>query len=76
MIYWVRNKKAEYYQGQWRANQKDGLGEYHYLNGDKYEGEFQTGKYHGNVGLLGNLLLSEWRHFIRQLVSRYSPRNR
>lgn len=35
------------YNGQWKANKKDGLGVYLYANGDKYKGEWKNDQKHG-----------------------------
>jgi hypothetical protein len=38
----------EYYEGEWKEDKMNGMGVYHYSNGDIYEGEFKNDMHHGN----------------------------
>ena len=38
----------EYFEGEWKEDKMDGMGVYHYSNGDIYEGEFKQDHHHGN----------------------------
>jgi len=40
-------KSVPYYQGEFKRNNYNGQGEYHYGDGDYYKGEWKDGKYHG-----------------------------
>ena len=40
-------KTVPYYQGQFKRNNYNGQGEYHYGDGDYYKGEWKDGLYHG-----------------------------
>jgi hypothetical protein len=40
-------KSVPYYQGEFKRNNYNGKGEYHYGDGDYYKGELKDGKYHG-----------------------------
>jgi hypothetical protein len=36
-----------YYEGEFKRNNYQGKGEYHYGDGDYYKGDWKDGKYHG-----------------------------
>jgi len=40
-------KTQPYYAGEFKRNQYQGKGEYHYGDGDYYKGDWKDGKYHG-----------------------------
>jgi hypothetical protein len=40
-------KTVPYYEGEFKRNNYQGKGEYHYGDGDYYKGEWKDGKYHG-----------------------------
>lgn len=51
------------YHGQWKNDLKDGLGVYHYVNGDRYEGYWLCGQRHGQGTLFlanGDIYVGEW----------------
>uniref|UniRef100_A0A6C0I7H9 MORN repeat protein n=1 Tax=viral metagenome TaxID=1070528 RepID=A0A6C0I7H9_9ZZZZ len=40
-------KMEPYYEGEFKRNEYQGYGEYHYGNGDYYKGDWKDSKYHG-----------------------------
>jgi hypothetical protein len=41
-------KMVPYYEGEFKRNEYQGMGEYHYGDGDYYKGEWKNSKYHGH----------------------------
>ena len=41
-------KTVPYYEGEFKRNEYQGMGEYHYGDGDYYKGEWKNSKYHGH----------------------------
>jgi hypothetical protein len=53
-------KMVPYYEGEFKINQYQGKGEYHYGDGDYYKGEWKDGKYHGQGASYSKRLNRTW----------------
>ena len=50
----------EYYEGEFKRNEYNGEGEYHYGDGDYYKGEWKDSKYHGHGVLYSKRRNKTW----------------
>ena len=57
---WTWEKTVPYYEGEFKRNNYQGKGEYHYGDGDYYKGEFKDGKYHGQGAAYSKRLDKTW----------------
>jgi hypothetical protein len=55
---WERTQP--YYEGEFKRNNYQGKGEYHYGDGDYYKGEWKDGKYNGQGGAYSKRLDRTW----------------
>ena len=46
-IFGREGSSGDYYIGEWKNDNKEGQGEYHWANGDVYKGQWKYGKYEG-----------------------------
>jgi len=53
-------KTQPYYEGQFKRNNYQGKGEYHYGDGDYYKGDWKDGKYHGQGAAYSKRLDRTW----------------
>jgi hypothetical protein len=53
-------KMEPYYEGEFKRNNYQGKGEYHYGDGDYYKGEWKDGKYNGQGGAYSKRLDRTW----------------
>ena len=53
-------KTQPYYEGQFKRNNYQGKGEYHYGDGDYYKGDWKDGKYHGQGAAYSKRLNRTW----------------
>ena len=53
-------KTVPYYEGEFKRNNYQGKGEYHYGDGDYYKGDWKDGKYHGQGASYSKLLNKTW----------------
>ena len=53
-------KTVPYYEGEFKRNNYQGKGEYHYGDGDYYKGEWKDGKYHGQGAAYSKRLDKTW----------------
>ena len=53
-------KTVPYYEGEFKRNQWQGKGEYHYGDGDYYKGMWKDSKYHGQGTAYSNRLDRTW----------------
>ena len=53
-------KTVPYYEGEFKRNNYQGKGEYHYGDGDYYKGEWKDGKYHGQGASYSKRLDRTW----------------
>ena len=44
----IWEKTVPYYEGEFKRNEYQGMGEYHYGDGEYYKGEWKNSKYHGH----------------------------
>ena len=49
-----------YYEGEFKRNNYDGKGEYHYGDGDYYKGMWKDSKYHGQGAAYSKLINRTW----------------
>jgi len=49
-----------YYEGEFKKNNYDGKGEYHYGDGDYYKGDWKDGKYCGQGAAYSKLINKTW----------------
>jgi hypothetical protein len=49
-----------YYEGEFKKNNYDGKGEYHYGDGDYYKGDWKDSKYHGQGAAYSKLINRTW----------------
>merc|ERR1719453_1970621 len=51
------------YEGEWKAGQMHGEGEYRWMNGARYEGKWANGKMHGEGRLTSakGTFMGEWK---------------
>ena len=53
-------KTVPYYEGEFKRNNYQGKGEYHYGDGDYYKGMWKDGKYHGQGAAYSKRLNRTW----------------
>jgi hypothetical protein len=53
-------KTVPYYEGEFKRNNYQGKGEYHYGDGDYYKGMWEDGKYHGQGAAYSKRLNRTW----------------
>ena len=53
-------KTQPYYEGEFKRNNYDGKGEYHYGDGDYYKGDWKDSKYHGHGAAYSKRLDKTW----------------
>jgi len=53
-------KTQPYYEGEFKRNNYDGKGEYHYGDGDYYKGDWKDNKYHGHGAAYSKRLNKTW----------------
>ena len=53
-------KTVPYYEGEFKRNNYQGKGEYHYGDGDYYKGDWKDGKYHGQGASYSKRLDRTW----------------
>ena len=53
-------KMEPYYEGEFKRNEYEGKGEYHYGNGDYYKGDWKDSKYHGQGAEYSKHLNKTW----------------
>ena len=53
-------KTVPYYEGEFKRNNYQGKGEYHYGDGDYYKGDWKDGKYHGQGASYSKRLNKTW----------------
>jgi hypothetical protein len=53
-------KTVPYYEGEFKRNNYQGKGEYHYGDGDYYKGMWKDGKYHGQGAAYSKRLNKTW----------------
>lgn len=53
-------KTQPYYEGEFKRNNWDGKGEYHYGDGHYYKGDWKDSKYHGQGAAYNPLLKKTW----------------
>lgn len=56
---------GDYYEGEWKKNQPNGLGKMIYANGETYEGEWLNGLFHGKGKMTyqnGNIYEGSWEN--------------
>jgi hypothetical protein len=53
-------KMEPYYEGEFKRNNWNGKGEYHYGDGHYYKGDWKDGKYHGQGAAYNPLLNKTW----------------
>jgi hypothetical protein len=53
-------KTVPYYEGEFKRNNYQGKGEYHYGDGDYYKGDWKDGKYHGQGAAYSKRLDRTW----------------
>ena len=53
-------KTVPYYEGEFKINNYQGKGEYHYGDGDYYKGDWKDGKYHGQGAAYSKRLDRTW----------------
>jgi len=56
---------GDYYEGEWKKNQPNGLGKMIYANGETYEGEWFNGLFHGKGKMTyqnGNIYEGSWEN--------------
>ena len=53
-------KSQPYYEGEIKKNEYQGMGEYHYGDGDYYKGEWKNSKYHGQGAEYSKRLNKTW----------------
>ena len=53
-------KTVPYYEGEFKRNNYNGKGEYHYGDGDYYKGMWKDGKYHGQGAAYSKRLNKTW----------------
>jgi hypothetical protein len=53
-------KTVPYYEGEFKKNNYDGKGEYHYGDGDYYKGDWKDSKYHGQGAAYSKLINRTW----------------
>lgn len=53
-------KMEPYYEGEFKRNEYQGKGEYHYGDGDYYKGEWKDSKYHGHGAAYNHRLNRTW----------------
>jgi hypothetical protein len=53
-------KSVPYYEGEFKRNNYNGKGEYHYGDGDYYKGMWKDGKYHGQGAAYNTRLDRTW----------------
>lgn len=53
-------KTQPYYEGEFKKNNYDGKGEYHYGDGDYYKGDWKDGKYNGQGAAYSKRLDRTW----------------
>jgi hypothetical protein len=53
-------KMEPYYEGEFKRNNYQGKGEYHYGDGDYYKGDWKEGKYHGQGAAYSKRLNRTW----------------
>jgi hypothetical protein len=61
-----KEKRTNYeYVGQWKQNNREGVGKCFYYNGDLYVGEWKVGKRHGkgeNFYRRGDRFIGYWKY--------------
>jgi hypothetical protein len=53
-------KTQPYYEGEFKRNNWNGKGEYHYGDGDYYKGDWKDSKYHGQGAAYSKYLDKTW----------------